>query len=276
MENAIHNDGRELLSSPLDDASFMTEALFDLTMSKDFDDDELADMHERFLRSGYVRMPNFLTPTALRFLRYELRRLELDASRRVFEMPGYHSPRNLSVVGGTIIKARSPFLFRLYQHSALRECVASIVGRPIYSCAHPEEFMVANFLQCNGDTHGWHMDDPAFALVVFVDAPAEGEGGQVEMIPNWVSFCSRRGRKPDSDIGDLVQWASENGMVERHHHDAGDAYLLRADRNLHRVTPLVSSNSRRSVINCAFQVTPDTSYASTADLLYGHHGGANA
>lgn len=257
------------LRSPQDDAGAWAEALFDLTSAKPYTSDEWEDLREQFLRAGYVRMPKFLSESALKFLSYELRRLELDASRRVFEMPGYRSPRSLSVVGGRTIKEKSPFLYRLYNHSALRDCVSRIAGRTIYSCQHPEEFMVANFLQCSGDTHGWHLDDPAYALVVFVDAPKEGEGGEVEMVPNWVSLCERHGRSPDDDISDLLEWARKNNLIERRHHEVGDAYLLRADVNLHRVMPLLAKGARRCVINLAFQAMADTAYANTADLLYG-------
>lgn len=247
-----------------------TEALFDLTTTKNFEPATLADMHEEFLRNGYVKLPGFLSPAALDFLCCELQRLEAAASRRVFEMPGYQSPRNLSVLGGRAIKEQSPFLFRLYHHTALRSCVEAISGRPIFSCVHPEEFMVANFLQSSGDTHGWHLDDPPYALVIFAEAPAPGEGGEVEIIPNWTDMCRRKGRQAAQDVTDLIVWAAENSLLERLHHDPGDAYLLRADVNLHRVIPITANGARRCVLNMAFQTSPETVYADTADLLYGN------
>jgi len=247
---------------------YWADALFDLTMAKEFEPAALADMRDEFLRCGYVKLPGFLTPAALRFLKAELRRIEIGAARRTFEMPGYCTPRTLSVLGGRAIKTQSPVLFRLYHHSALRSSVQRIAGRSIYSCQHPEEFMVANFLQRSGDTHGWHLDDPAFALVLFIDAPAEGQGGEVELIPNWTDLCRRKGRRPDADISDLITWSGDNGLVETRHHDAGDAYLLRADINLHRVRPINGDGARRCVINLAFQASPLANYANTADLLY--------
>lgn len=252
------------------------EALFDITMSKIFKPAELADLHEQFLRNGYVRLPGFLTPAALDFLCSELQRLEAAASRRAFEMPGYNSPRNLSVLGGRSIKEQSPFLFRLYHHTALRSCVEAISGRQIFSCIHPEEFMVVNFLQASGDTHGWHLDDPPYALVIFAEAPAPGEGGEVEIIPNWTDLCRRKGRKADEDILDLIEWANENRLIERLHHNPGDAYLLRADLNLHRVVPIEENGARRCVINLAFQTSPEIVYTNTADLLYGETNAAAA
>lgn len=243
-------------------------ALFELTAPKEFDAAALADLREQFLRCGYVKLPSFLTPVALEFLKAELERLETSASRRAFEMPGYNTPRSLSVLGGTTIKAQSPLLFGLYHHSALRTCVERVAGRTVYPCQHPEEFMVANLLHRSGDTHGWHLDDPAFALVLFIDAPPEGQGGELEMIANWTDLCRRKGRRPDEDIADLIAWAADNNLVERSHHAPGDAYLLRADINLHRVRPITGADTRRCVLNLAFQANVTAKYSQTANLLY--------
>ena len=104
--------------------------------------------------------------------------------------------------------------------------------------------------------------------MLFIDAPAQGQGGEVELIPNWTDLCRRKGRNPHTDIADLIAWAGDNGLVETRHHDAGDAYLLRADINLHRVKPISGEGARRCVINLAFQASPLSTYADTADLLY--------
>lgn len=255
----------------LEDAA-LVDALFDVTSPRVYDGDTAFELHEEFVRSGYVRLHEFFTPAAISFLKLELTRLEKLAVRRVFEMPGYGTPRSLSVLGGSLIKAQSPMLYRLYHHQALRQCMELIAGRPVFPCLHPEEFMVANFLQHSGDTHGWHLDDPSYALVIFIEAPREGGGGEVEIIPNWTELCRRKNRKPDKDIANLIAWAHENGLVERRHHNVGEAYFLRADLNLHRVAPLREEGERRCVINLAFQSSPDAKYGGTADLLYGAEG----
>jgi hypothetical protein len=243
--------------------------LYELITPKLFLVDELLDMREQFARSGYVKLPSFLSEDALAVFRDEMEQLELFACRKKFEMPGYQTPRKLSVAGGSQIKFNSPVLYSLYHHYALRSCVEQLTGRQIYTCTHPEEFMVANFLHNSGDTHGWHLDDPAYALIIFAESPLEGGGGEVEFISNWQDICRRKQRQPDSNIQDLILWAEENGMVDRHAHKSGDAYLLRADINLHRVCPLKRSGERRSVVNLAFQSTPRADYGRTATLLYG-------
>lgn len=243
--------------------------LYKLITPKLFSPDELLDMREQFYRSGYVKLPSFLSDDALAVFRDEMEQLELVASRKKFEMPGYKTPRRLSVVGGNMIKSYAPVLYSLYHHYALRSCVEQLTGRRIYSCTHPEEYMVANFLHNSGDTHGWHLDDPAYALIIFAESPQKNGGGEVEFISNWSDICRRKQCKPDSDIQELITWARENGMVDRQTHNSGDAYLLRADINLHRVCPLKYSGDRRSVVNLAFQNTSKADYGLTANMLYG-------
>lgn len=242
--------------------------LYELITPQTFSVTDLLDMREQFARSGYVKLPNFLTSDALQIFKSEMDEMEQIAIRKQFEMPGYNTPRKLSVLGGASIKSQSPLLYSLYHHYALRSCIESIVGRPIYTCNHKEEFMVANFLLNNGDTHGWHLDDPSYALIIFADAPSQGGGGEIEFISNWTDLCKRKGHKPDDNVSELVSWAKENGLVDEKSHHSGDAYLLRADLNLHRVKPLLKQGERRSAVNLAFQSTPNAIYGSTANLLY--------
>lgn len=234
-----------------------------------FSPDEILNMREQFYRSGYIKIPSFLSDDALAIFREEVEQLELIASRKKFKMPGYDTPRRLSVVGGNMIKLYAPILYSLYHHYALRSCVEQVTGHRIYNCTHPEEYMVANFLHNSGDTHGWHLDDPEYALIIFAESPQDDGGGEVEFISNWLDICRRKQCQPDSNIQDLITWAEENGMVDRHTHNSGDAYLLRADMNLHRVAPLKHSSERRSVVNMAFQKTSQSDYGLTANLLYG-------
>lgn len=244
--------------------------IYDLITPKNFDPGFLLDMREQFARTGYVRLPGFFTSDALALFKAEMEEMEQIAMRRNFNMPGYATPRSLSVLSGNLIKSQSPLLYSMYHHYALRSCIESIVGRPVYTCTHPDEFMVANFLHNSGDTHGWHLDDPAYALIIFAEVPSEDCGGEVEFIANWKDLCRRKGRKPDENIHDLIEWANENGLVDRHTHNAGDAYLLRADLNLHRVTPLRRIGERRAAVNLAYQSAPETIYGETANLLYGY------
>lgn len=244
--------------------------LYDLIQPKKYDWPTLLDYREQFTRTGYLKLPDFLSDKALQLIKNEMLEMESIAIRKKFEMPGYLTPRSLSVLGGSSIKSESPTLYSLYHLYSLRSLIESITGRLIYSCSHPEEFMVANFLNTTGDTHGWHLDDPSYALIIFTETPPKDSGGELEFISNWKDLCRRKGCKPDENIYDLLCWANDNGLIDRESHKAGDAYLLRADLNLHRVTPLLTPGDRRSVLNLAYQSSPDMSYGATADLLYGY------
>lgn len=264
LEKAFSHAGRQYPSPQK-----WTE-LYDLLEPVPFQQDQLNDMREQFARTGYVKLEGFLQKEALEVFREEMTEMEQMALRRQFEMPGYSTPRSLSVLGGNQIRDQSPLLYALYHHYAIRDRIRDIVGRQVYSCTHPEEYMVANFLHHSGDTHGWHLDDPAFALIIFAEAPGKGEGGELEYICNWKDLCRRKGHMPDEDIHDLIAWSEHNGLIDRQTHEAGDAYLLRADHNLHRVTPLTKAGVRRAAVNMAYQSSPDTLYGQTANLLYGY------
>ncbi|SIT43752.1 conserved hypothetical protein [Paraburkholderia ribeironis] len=271
INDDIHKAGKSI-AERRNSANWAVE-LWDLITPKIYDPNVLQKMRDDFVRMGYVRFPALVTSRVLDSIKDELVELLQFAVRRNFEMPGYETPRNLSVLGGSIIKSYSPLLYSLYHHYALRSCVESVVGRAIFSCSHPEEFMVANFLHHDGDTHGWHLDDPAYALVIFLEIPGDDGGGDLEVIPNWTDLCHRKNRKPDDSITDLIAWATENGLVDRYRHEPGDAYLLRADMNLHRVAPLMRAGERRSVVNLAFDNVLNATRGRTADILYGgQHG----
>jgi hypothetical protein len=111
-------------------------------------------------------------------------------------MPGYETPRRMSVCGGQVIVSHSPYLAMLYFHRQLRFLVQRIVGVPMHSVPHVDEFMVVNRLKGVGQTHGWHLDDPKFALVIVVDTPPRDSGGFVEVIPNWASSPTVRDSTP--------------------------------------------------------------------------------
>ncbi len=144
--------------------------------------------------------------------------------------------------------------------------VGAVAGQAVHPCRHPEEFIVANFLVNERDTHGWHLDDPAYALVVVLEAPPPDRGALLELVPDWQRVRQRYG--VDRTIDELVGLARTDGLVRTVHHRSGEAYLLRSDRCLHRVTELASGARPRSSLSLAFQDDPLTEYGETATALY--------
>ena len=103
-------------------------------------------------------------------------------------MDEYGTPRRLVTIGGSTLSVHSPLLASLYKYPPLINFLQAIACERLYLCHHPQEFMMINYLLEPGDTHGWHVDDPAYALVVVPDAPAAGPGGLLELIAQWAEI----------------------------------------------------------------------------------------
>lgn len=221
-------------------------------------DSALTKLRLAFARHHYVALPGlFSAPSAFEPLMAEVKRLEQFATKKNFVMPGYNTPRVMATVGGRAIKRESPFLTGMYAAGDLAALVSQIAGRQVYTCHDENEWMVINWLEGPGETHGWHLDDPAYAMVIFVEAPEHGQGGEAEFITDWRRLCGRLGENPEVDVEAAVASCRELGLIHSKTHAAGDAYLLRADRALHRVAPITSEGARRVILNLAFEAKPD-------------------
>ncbi len=217
----------------------------------------LVTLRQAFARDSYVALPQLLTDEAFSLLKEEVRGLERLAAPKDFTMPGYETPRLMATLGGRDIPRASPLLTTLYLHHETRELIRRITGGEVHTCRDLNEWAVLNWLVAPAATHGWHLDDPPLALIIFIDAPEEGSGGEMEYIRDWPRICSAHGAQPDGPAADLVHLCREAGLVHTESHRAGDAYLLRADQCLHRVTPLAPGAGRRVVINMALEVSPN-------------------
>lgn len=228
----------------------------------------LASARRVFHEEGAVRIPRIFSRPTFQALQHEAERLCPHELHRDFLMPGYDTPRRMSVCGGRTLLANSPFLSMLYFHRELRFLVQEIVGAPINSVPHPEEFMVLNRLRGEGQTHGWHLDDPQFALIIIVETPPHECGGFVELVPNWSTFTNTHALDMTSDLSKALSLASELGFVRRLYLESGDAYLLNAGECLHRIAPIVGAHACRCVVNMAFDKRLQPCFGVTANLLY--------
>jgi hypothetical protein len=239
-------------------------------LSPRYHDAELLEALSReFRREGYVRLPGLLGASAFAAIRDELLEKMAAARSRDFVMGGYETPRRMSVMGATLLLRETELVWTLYPHWELRRLVSALAGAEVHPCRHPEEFMVANFLLDRGHTHGWHLDDPAYSLILFFEAPPPEHGGVLEFIPHWLEFCGEHGLEPHQRVDAAIERARERSLVHTRAHAAGDAYLLRADRAMHRVTGLTGDDARRVVLNLSFEASETPVYGSTATALYG-------
>ncbi|HAN90734.1 MAG TPA: hypothetical protein DCQ33_01465 [Nitrospira sp.] len=228
----------------------------------------LTELSQEFRAHDYVKLPDLLDHQGFLLLRQEAASLQRFATRHDFVMEEYCTPRRLATIGGSTIAAHSPLLRSLYLLPELWRILEAIASTRLYRCRHPEEFMVLNYQDQTDDTHGWHFDDPAYALVVFLEAPAIGHGGLLEFIPRSLQAWTDLGNQSTSNVSAIVARCRKGGLIQSRHHEAGDAYLLRADRALHRTTELWGGQ-RRVVLNMAYEATPNPHYGSTATRLYG-------
>lgn len=173
----------------------------------------------------------------------------------------------LSTLGGRHITQLSPLMYRLYSNLEIREFIKKVVREDIRSCQHPQEWMVINFLRDKKSTHGWHLDDPPYAFVLILEM--EGNGGMVEIIPAWADYCQKRNIQSLYDNVEIhVKRARQEQLVHSKHFKAGTAYILYASNCLHRVSELITKDSRRIALNMAFEGNFDVFCKGTADLLY--------
>jgi hypothetical protein len=239
-------------------------------LSEDYREEwRLTELRQEFTNEGYIKMPGFIRNEVFSLLKDEIEQLEKFARKRDFVMQGYETPRVMHVLGGRQILERSLLLPALYSHYELRNLIRKVAGVEVYPCLHPDEFMVANLLLSNGSTHGWHLDDPAYALILMFEAPSADSGGLLEFIRNWHAFCSTIGASSEEKVEPIVESARAANLVQVKHHAPGDAYLLQANRCLHRVTELKTAGNRRIALNFAYETTSQPIYGHTASLLYG-------
>ncbi|MFD6187495.1 hypothetical protein [Streptomyces goshikiensis] len=109
----------------------------------------------------------------------------------------------------------------LYRQPDLLRLVCALTGEPVTQVNEVTERHVLNILHRPGDTHGEHLDDYPYAVVLFLQAPQDpSDGGLLEYAPHTTALPLPGGTR-----------------LERRHQRAGDAYLLRADTTAHRVSP---------------------------------------
>lgn len=230
--------------------------------------DRVEDYAKTMQRDGYVKFPSLFSELA-HILRQDTSAFRSDMRMKDFQMPEVNSRRTMKVLSGSELANASPVFFTFYFHHELRSFLGRVAGRPVHSVQHKSEFMVSNMLSGQGHTHGWHLDDPQLALVIFLNAPDPVFGGTLEYIPNWREICLEKGIDPNVDVEATIQILGDEVSVITDEHHAGDAYLLNAASHLHRVTPLTEGGGERWVVNMAFDTRKQIDFGETADLLYG-------
>ncbi len=220
--------------------------------------EEYGIAQSEYHKNGFVNITNFFKKIFFHELENEINSIKNLKVRKDFTMPVYETPRNLSVIGGGVIKDNSQFLNLVYSSTEMSNLLENITKKNIFKVNHKEEFIVINFLSEDNDTHGWHLDDPDVALVFIVNSPKNKKGGNLELVRNFHE------NKDDKIQG---QYVFERKYITSYTFNDHEAYLLNASKILHRVTPLVGRDFR-SALNFAYSYSDNQVFGETADLLY--------
>lgn len=227
----------------------------------------LQTLKTSFSQNGYVKLPKFLSEEAFKKLTKEVNCLYAERKRKDFTMPIYNTDRKMSVISGRNLVNNETHIIDIYSSTEVRNIVSYLVGEQIHTVSHEDEFIVVNFLDGIRDTHGWHLDDPQYALIAIIETPNFNDGGYLEYIPNWKAFTKKMNIGTFDNILNSVEAAKKHGHLEKEGFDIGDCYLLNAADNLHRVSPMLKEG-RRKAVNFAFDDRKYRIYGETATTLY--------
>lgn len=209
---------------------------------------DIAKAARDFERNGMIRVSSLIPPTWRDGLRAEvLSLLDRHAERRdLFLATTGYSPRAMFVVHSEVVAANGVLIPRIYRSKALLETLAGIAGEPLHPCPqHDEEFLITR-LERKGDTHGWHWGDFSFALIWIIEAPPISAGGLLQCVPH---------TRWDKKNPRIFEHLTENPICS-HYFQSGEAYLMRTDRTLHRVMPLVQ-DATRIILNMTWASASD-------------------
>lgn len=220
---------------------------------------ELARLATSFAAHDLVILPDLLTPAARAELEARAEAAHRHAKRLDLTMPGWLTPRHLWTIGARTMAHHGLSAVEVYEHPEVLPLVQAITGDATRA-THPFERIAINW-QRAGDTHGWHVDDPPYALLFALKAPSPGNGGELETLRDWPEPARAAlpvGARPD------------NAHTETRALKAGDGYLLRADRTLHRVRQLAPGDPgmRRIVMSLAFEGATPTVYGDSSNVLH--------
>ena len=112
------------------------------------------------------------------------------------------------------------------------------------------------------------LDDIPYGFILFFDAPLAEDGGLIKFIPEWHEFCKLHKASLDGKVDELVEQAGKLNLIQVKHDVVGDAYLLQADKCLHRVTGLNRDGVRRAIFNIGFDAIPNRLYDETESVMY--------
>ena len=148
-----------------------------------------------------------------------------------------NTPRNMFAVSERAIDACATMIPKFYYEEEVLHFFSTLAQEPVIPLPWTGERYVINGLSRSNDTHGWHWDDYAYALVFIAKAPKLGNGGEVECIAD--TFWNRE--KPN------IEQILQQNQKQVHHFESGSFYLMKSDTSLHRVAPITAGEIRIAI-----------------------------
>lgn len=200
------------------------------------DIDTVRRMSQRFRRAGIVTVTELFEPEVIASVTEDaLYLLDEFSERRDLRLATTgNTRRSMSVVPSEIIGANGRVIPLLYRSDDLVRRLQEITRETMHPCPLVDEEFLISRHEKQGDTHGWHWGDFAFALIWVLQAPPVEVGGLLQCVPHtdW--------DKADSRVNSYLC----ANPIDTYHFESGEVYLLRSDTTLHRTTPLIEDATR--------------------------------
>ncbi|MEM9264290.1 MAG: hypothetical protein AAGA46_02080 [Cyanobacteria bacterium P01_F01_bin.13] len=210
---------------------------------------------ESLAENGYILLKEFTTQDALERARIECNELSPLAEYTVrytnpykteddpnlpLDHPKRHfSPRTNAFIVQSNFGDRSVFR-TLYHSEIFKRFLAACIGLDIvYEYADPLGALVFNVLPSGGQ-HPWHFDENDFSIVLMIQ-PSE-KGGVFEIAPNIRTFKSENYQQVKQVLKGDSQRIKAVGL------NPGDLIVFNGKVSLHRVTKVVGSKERHTIV----------------------------
>lgn len=190
-------------------------------------------------KDGVVCIDDFIPEHSIKELASEVDSLVANYGRNVnvhIESTG-NTPRKYRSVSRDDVFAHAPLISRMYLDESLLSFIRMLADDTVIPCPYEPEQIVVNKMSSVGDTHGWHWDDYSYSLVIVLEAPCPANGAQVEFVD---------GTSWDKKSPKVSHYLSTR-QTQSLKLSRGSIYILLGKRVMHRVSPLLSDDTRKII-----------------------------
>lgn len=228
----------------------------------DFPEEKLRELTVQFEEHDLVNVRNLLPEKLWQQLSSETNRIMEDygIKRNVIVEQSDSTKRALTTVGNDPCRKNGPCMSAIYDNEDFHTFLSRIAGERVSMFPNSIEQLAVSLLTEPGDTHGWHWDDCAFALIWMIECPPPSFGGFTQCIP-------KTGHEKDkTNIFEVLT----KYPIQSYYFPQKSFYFFRSGTSLHQVHQLVKP-ARRLIINMDLVSDGDLERqldTSTTELFY--------